>query len=71
MRVNRFLFPLIVLAVFVLIVGGAMLLGFWQTKGGQGRGGGHEGDHSLVPTIGTVVQLGAAPSFQEVNREYA
>jgi hypothetical protein len=60
MRINRFLFSLIVLAIFVLVVGGAMILGFWQTKGGQGRGGGggHEDhDHSFTPAIETIVQI--------------
>ena len=71
MKVNKFLFPLIVLAVFFLVIGGAMALGLWQTKGGQGRGGGRDGGRgghcdSSAPAIETVAPVSAVSLFVEV-----
>jgi len=68
MKINRYVFPLIVLAVFVIVIGGAMVLGFWQTKGGQGRGG--EGNHeegTLTPVIEMVAQTNSIRLFEEVT----
>jgi len=66
--VQRYVFPFIILAIFVVIIGGAMVLGLWQTKGGQGRGdgGGHE-DHSALPAIEIVAQKSSTQLFEEVT----
>ncbi len=38
MRINKFLFPLILLVIFIDVIALGMALGYWETKGGRGRG---------------------------------
>jgi len=45
MRINKFLFPLILLVIFLGVIALGMAAGYWQTKGG-GYGQEHE---SLTP----------------------
>jgi len=38
MRINKFLFPLILLVIFIDTIALGMALGYWETKGGGQRG---------------------------------
>jgi len=38
MRIKKFIFPLILLVIFIGVIALGMALGYWQTKGGRGRG---------------------------------
>lgn len=67
MKINRFLFPLIALAIFALVVGGAMILGFWQTKGGQHRGGG--GGHEEGALSSAIEMVAPAPGLVQWSGE--
>jgi len=53
MKINRFLFPVILLVAFSLVIALGIVSGYWQTKGGGRRG------HSAVPTapVPVVVTL--------------
>ena len=46
MRINKFLFPLILLVIFIDTIALGMAFGYWETKGGGRRG--HE-SRILVP----------------------
>ena len=51
MRINKFLFPLILLVIFIDVIALGMALGYWETKGGRGRGPQSE---ILIPTTVSV-----------------
>lgn len=59
MRVNRFVFPLVVVAIFLAIIAASMVLGLWQTKGGQHRG---RGGHGAIAPATTAAYLQFATS---------
>ncbi len=37
MRINKFLFPIILLIIFLGVIALGMMAGYWKTKGGRGR----------------------------------
>jgi hypothetical protein len=37
MRINKFLFPILLLVIFLGVIALGMAAGFWETKGGGGR----------------------------------
>lgn len=37
MRINKYLFPVILLLVFFGVIALGMAAGYWETKGGRGR----------------------------------
>ena len=51
MKINRFAFPVILLAVFFLVIAVGMISGYWQTQGGGRRG------HSATPMAPTPIVL--------------
>ena len=48
MKINRYLFPIILLGVFITIIALGIISGAWQTNGGGRRG------QSTLPTAPTV-----------------
>jgi hypothetical protein len=60
MRISKFLFPLILLVIFINTIALGMALGYWETKGG-GRRGPHSGD----PTpVAVSVEIQTPSSFE-------
>ena len=51
MRINKFLFPLFLLIIFLGIIALGVAAGYWQTKGGGGHG--HESG-VLVPAAAQI-----------------
>ena len=51
MKINRFAFPVILLAVFFLVIAVGMISGYWQTQGGGRRG------HSAAPMAPSAIVL--------------
>ncbi len=50
MRINKFLFPLILLVIFIDAIALGMALGYWETKVGRGHG-----SHSEIWAPATVL----------------
>jgi hypothetical protein len=57
MKISKFLFPGILLVIFLLVIALGIVSGYWQTQGGGRRG------HSAIPTapVPVVVTLEDTP----------
>jgi len=55
MKINRYVYALVVLLIFLCVIAAAMALGLWRTKGGQHRGG--PGGHGVVSPTTLVAHL--------------
>ncbi len=51
MKINKYFSPVILLAVFFLVIAVGMIGGYWQTHGGGRRG------HASVPSVPTSIVL--------------
>lgn len=51
MRVNKFIFPFILLIIFFAIILLGMFAGYWETKSGRGGGRGVDKQETLLPVI--------------------
>ncbi len=38
MQINKYLFPILLLVIFLSVIALGMAAGYWETKGGGGRG---------------------------------
>jgi hypothetical protein len=59
MRINRFLFPLILLVVFIDTIALGMALGYWKAKGG----GQHRHDSGTLTPITVPAEVQTVSSF--------
>jgi hypothetical protein len=59
MRINKFLFPLILLVIFIDTIALGMALGYWKTKGG----GRHHHDSGTLTPIAVPAEVQTVSSF--------
>ncbi|MBU0493246.1 MAG: hypothetical protein KKA73_15875 [Chloroflexi bacterium] len=55
MKINRYIYALVVLLIFWCVIAASMVLGLWQTKGGQHRGG--QGGHGAASPTTLIAHL--------------